>query len=521
MQIPTWSPSPERVERANLSRFMRFARTETGNADLNSYAPLWHFSVDHPERFWTLLWDFCGIRASGAREPVLSLSGSPPVVRWFPDVRINVAQNLLRFDDDRAALVHRAADGALQRLTHAGLRAEVAALAAALKSRGIRSGDAVAGLLDNRPEAIIAALACASIGAMFSVLPADISPHEAITRLSPLAPRMVFVQHAGDARRLQQSLPGAPAVVTLDHDGRTPADETLEAWPALLAPHAGATLDFTATAFDHPFYVLHGRTSDTALVQGAGGTLIQHLKELVLHADLKREDRVLFAGQCGSPAWTRAVSCLAVGAAVVLHASDPADDPAALWQAVEECNVSVLAVDPQAITATLRAGLVPRERHKLPALKTLLCDGLLSPSMLDFLHCAVDERLYVMSAVAADAMIGATAIGAPPLPVSAPALHCRALAMAVDVIDDDGQALRNAEGRLVVRSPFPSMPIALVGDPDGSALLARYAVDDDGGTAWSDGTRATLTDAERLVLASDEQPLQFGATLPDLRAANG
>jgi acetoacetyl-CoA synthetase len=520
MQIPTWSPSPERVERANLSRFMRFVRTETGNADLNSYAPLWQFSVDHPERFWTLLWDFCGIRASGAREPVLSLSGSPPVVRWFPDVRINVAQNLLRFDDDRAALVHRDTNGTLQRLTHAGLREEVAALAAALKSRSIRSGDAVAGLLDNRPESIIAALACASIGAMFSVLPADVSPHEATTRLAPLAPRLLFVQHAGDARRLQQALPGTPAVVTVDSNVTVPADASIQPWSALLAPHAGATLDFTATAFDHPLYVLHGRTSDTALVHGAGGTLIQHLKELVLHADLKREDRVLFAGRCGSPAWTRAVSCLAVGATVVLHASDPADDPAALWQAVEDCNTSVLAVDPQAIIATLRAGLAPREQHKLPALKTLLCDGILSPSMLDFLHCAVDERLYAVSAVAADAMIGATAIGAPALPVHAPALHCRALGMAVDVLDDDGASVRNADGRVVIRGPFPSLPIALVGDPDGSALLARHAVGDQEGI-WSDGMRGTLTDAERLVLASDEAALHIDVPLPDMRAANG
>jgi acetoacetyl-CoA synthetase len=520
MQNPIWSPSPERIERANLSRFMRFVRTETGNADLNSYAPLWQFSVDHPERFWTLLWDFCGIRASGARDPVLSLSGSPPVVRWFPDVRINVAQNLLRFDDDRTALVHRDADGVLQRLTHAGLRAEVAALAAALKARGIRSGDAVAGLLDNRPQAIIAALACASIGAMFSVLPADVSPHEAITRLTPLAPRLLFLQHAGDARRLQQALPGSPAMVTVDGDAALPADASLQPWAGLLAPHAGATLEFTATAFDHPLYVLHGRTSDTALVHGAGGTLIQHLKELVLHADLKREDRVLFAGQCGSPAWTRAVSCLALGATVVLHAADVDADPAALWQAAEDSNVTVLAVGPQALTATLRAGLVPREHHKLPALKTLLCDGVLSPSMLDFLHGAVDERLYVMSAVVADAMIGATAIGAPLLPVSAPALHCRALGMAVDVVDDAGRPLRNADGRVVIRGPFPSMPIALVGDPDGSALLARYAGDGGDGT-WSDGLRATLSDAERLMLAADEVLPHFEATLPDVRAVNG
>jgi acetoacetyl-CoA synthetase len=478
MPTPIWSPSPERVERANLSRFMRFVREETGNADLNSYAPLWQFSVEQPERFWTLLWDFCGIKASGSREPVLQTEPeSTTGPRWFPAVRLNVVHNLLRFDDDRPAVGDRDRAGQPRRLSHAELRATVAAFAAALRADGIGSGDTVVAVLGNRHEALVAALGSAAVGAAFCALPP--APDALPGRLQGLQPTLLLSDDA------EATAPGLRRIVRTDDAAGSGADPERIAWSDYLAAHADAPLDAASLPFEQPWLLLQS-AGHAPVAHGAGGTLIQHLKELVLHVDLKREDRLLVAADIGSQAWCWALSALATGASLLLHAG-PADaaGAAAMWNEVDEAGTTVLMLAPQWLLATAGAGIVPRERGKLLGLKTLVCDGALAPAALDFIYRDIKDRLYVAAALTQPGRLGAAAFGAPLLPVLREAMHCRALGMATEVHDADGAPVRNAAGTLVVNRPHPSLPLATV---DAGPL------------------RALLADNERLAAVVDDDP---------------
>jgi acetoacetyl-CoA synthetase len=477
MQKPIWSPAPERIERANLSRFMRFCREESGNADLNSYAPLWQFSVDRPERFWTLVWDFCGIKASGAREPVLPSPDPDGIGGWFPGIRLNVAQNLLRFDDDRAALLHHAPDGSLQRISYSDLRAEVAALAAALREDGVGSGDHVVGALDNTPAALIATLAVASLGAVWSSCAAEVSALELAARFAPLHPKAMFL--AAAQAELAASLPETARIVLVPDGNRsapptTPGDR-MRSLDAFVSAHAAATLAFEPTGFEHPLYVVAGNDPAHAPVHGAGGTLIQHLKELVLHLDLKREDKVLVIADCGSHAWRWAVSCMAIGATLMLQPRPRSEHQVrALWDLIDSCAISVVIGDSDWIVATQALGLQPAASHRLFALKTLACTGgPTPPALVDYVHGAIKDRLLFMPARVADGLIGCFTLGAPLLPVTRDLPQHRALGMGTAVLDAQGQPVVDTPGELACTRPFPSMPIGLLNDPDDRRYHAR------------------------------------------------
>jgi acetoacetyl-CoA synthetase len=471
MPTPIWSPGPERIERANLHRFMRFCREEAGKADLNSYAPLWQFSVDQPERFWTLLWDFCGIKASGAREPVHDAESG---AGWFPQIRLNFAQNILRFDDDRAAVLQPQADGSLQRVSYSELRARVGALAAALKADGVGAGDCVAAALDNRLEALVAMLASASLGAVWCGSDRAVSGSVFARRCTPLQPKVVFL--AASRAELGRAVPDAGRLVLVDDGVDATADGgRVVGLQAYADAHAGAALAFTATAFEHPLYVGDGSPAHPAL-HGAGGTLIQHLKELVLHLDSKREDKVLVLADGASHAWYWAVSTLATGATLILQPPPAGDDAlAATWNMIDSCAVSLVIGDAGWLQATARAGLCPRDGHRLFALKTIVCTGTLPPpELVDFVYAEVKDRLLLLPAPSSDGLTGCFTLGAPLLPVQRELPQHRALGMHATVLDAGAEAAPGQPGTLACRLPFPSLPIALHDDPDRSRFRRRY-----------------------------------------------
>jgi acetoacetyl-CoA synthetase len=461
MQKPIWSPSPERIERANLSRFMRFVREETGNADLNSYAPLWQFSVDQPERFWTLVWDFCGIKASGAREP-MRVDGDAGRSQWFPNVRLNIAQNLLRFDDERTALLQRGADGQFERISYSELRARVARLAAAMKAAGIAPGDHVAGALVHGADAIVIALACAALGAAWVGASASESAAELAARLAPQQPKLLFASRRPGATWLATLAALLPSlqltVCTDDTETSAPLRAGAITLAAFVAAQHAATLEFTALPFDQPLYVL-GK-GEARFVHGAGGTLIQHLKELVLQLDLKREDKLLVATEVGSHAWTWAVSSLALGCSVLLHdAAVTAANAAALWDRVDESGVSVMLVDAGWVEASREAGLQPGDSHKLLHLKTVVAaDRLLASDAVEYLYDAVKARLMVGSAWIGPGRIGCIGLLAPLLPVLRDEPPCRALGMRGE--PRDGVVPHGAAEVPDCVVPHPSRPLA-------------------------------------------------------------
>jgi acetoacetyl-CoA synthetase len=469
MDKPLWTPGQDRVDRANLSRFMRFVREESGKADLNSYAPLYRFSIEQPAQFWTLLWDFVGIRGSGERSPVLLDAEGMASASWFPGVSLNFAHNLLRFDDDRIAIRCHGADENHASLSYAQLQRRVAAMAAALKARGVGTGDCVAALLPNLPDAVVAMLATASLGAIWFACPGDLAPDDTHELLSRVSPKLVL-------------------------------DSALDDF---IAPFADAELEFVSVAFEHPLYLTCAVTADgrrEILLHGTGGTLIQHLKELVLHVDLKREDRVFFHAGNDSMAWYWLASSLAIGSTLVLHAGDdlPPNQPA-LWDLIDEYGITVLGVHSRWLGQAAQSGLKPLDSHRLLSLKTILAaGGALSRASYEFVYRDVKERVLLAPISTGGDTLACFALGAPLLPVWAGEISCRGLGMKVEVLDANGEAIIGELGDLACSAPFPSMPLGFWDDPDRLRYSAAYFSRHEG--RWCSGERATLTARESLLL---------------------
>ncbi len=481
---------------------MRFVREETGKADLNSYAPLYQFSVDQPTLFWTLLWDFVGIRASGERDPVLIDDEGMAEASWFPGVSLNFALNLLRFDDERIAIRCHDTDGEHPPVTYAQLQRRVAALAAAMKSSGLGEGDLVASLLPNVPDALVAMLASASLGAIWFACPSGSSATAAGELLAPLAPKMLLF--ADPAALPATKLPGLTVLLFVPvhqpHGAMPPGAVALEDF---VAPFVDAELAFTTVAFDHPLYLTHAvlpANRGEVLVHGTGGTLIQHLKELVLHADLKREDRIFFHAGNDSMAWYWLASSLAIGCTLVLHAgSDLPPDDGSLWDLVDELGISVLGVHGLWLDAAARAGLKPLETHRLLSLKTILTAGTaLAPESYDFVYRDIKQRVLLSPLTTGGDTLACFGLGAPILPVWRGEIACRGLGMKVEILDESGLPLLAEAGDLACSAPFPSMPLGFCNDDDGRRFSAAYFSRHPG--RWCSGERASLTARETLRL---------------------
>jgi acetoacetyl-CoA synthetase len=501
---PFLEPGAERIERANINRFMRFVRESTGNDDIRRYAPLYDFSVHQPERFWSLLWEFCGVRARGDHAPVLVERERIADARWFPNVTLNFAQNLLRFRDERIAIAYHGRSGERRELSYAQLHAQVGRLAHALKGAGIGVGDRVAAMLPNIPEAIVAMLATSSLGAIWSSCPPRTDVGEAVAHFGQVAPTLLFATEGDGFDALHGVLGGVSSierVVVIPQGGEPERLRDATGWARFVGEGDHAP-EFVALPFDHPLYITGSGTatmSSECLVHGAGGTLLRHLKEIVLHADLKREDRILCGTQCGWSAWHWFASTLVVGATLVLYdgaASEPHRD--APWDLADEIGISAFAAGTDWIRAIRIAGARPRETHKLLPLRSILWTGTpLAPADFDYVCEAIKQRV-LLTRVPCDADVASTfALGCPVLPAHPGELQCRALGMKVEILDGSGRPLRGAPGELACTAPFPSMPLSLRGDPAGvryrEAFLSRFP-----GT-WCNGDRGLLTERDGIV----------------------
>ena len=524
---PIWEPGTERIDHANLSRFMRFARGHHPHADFHDYRALHDFSIRSPDKFWQLVWDFCGIKASGDHERVLVDAHDMQGARWFPDVRLNFAQNLLRFSDDRTALLFRGGNGLTQEFTYAQLHEQVGSLTAALKERGVGVGDRVAGFLPNHPAAVIAMLATTALGAVWSSCSPGLAIDDAANRLGRIRPKLLFCADGfacgGKRFDCRESVlaalengHGIECVVMVPHLDPTPSIDGLRdaiLLPDFVAAHAGIAPEFVPTPFDHPLCMTHsvGATgAPNCIVHGAGGTLLEHLKELVLHTDLRREDRIFCHVAPAGMTWNWLVSSLAVGATIVLHDGDPMHpDANALWDLVDDCGVSIFGASAEWIGASEKAGAKPAETHRLSALRTILAtDSPLAPESFDYVYRDVKERVMLASMPGDATLLSSFALGCPILPVWRGEVQCRGLGMAVQVLDDDGTSLREAIGELACVAPFPSMPIGFQDDADGSKYRAACFERHPG--AWCDGNRARLTEHDGVVICggSDAEPFR-------------
>jgi acetoacetyl-CoA synthetase len=536
-------------------------RRPAGAEAVVDFPSLYAWSVARPDAFWPEVWDFCGVvvEERPGREPwdqvVVGLERMAPPdpalgPRWFTGARLSFAENLLRFADDREALVFWNEAGRQRGLTYRELSEAVAGAAAALREHGVGPGDRVAGFLPNMPETVIAMLAAASLGAIWSSCSPDFGANGVLDRFGQIAPRVLVCadgyRYAGKAidslprvREVRQRLPAIERVVVVPYlserpelsgipgavlwgdwaDGRTGGRADRDANPPVGSPSASATgatrkasarppvrasarPPYRRLPFDHPLYIMYssGTTGlPKCMVHGAGGTLLQHLKELVLHTDLTREDRIFYFTTCGWMMWNWLVSSLAVGATVVLFDGAALAPPAVLWDLVERERVTVFGTSAKYLSLAEKEGLRPARTHDVSALRAILSTGSpLAPSGFDYVYRDIKTDVHLASISGGTDLISCFALGNPIAPVWRGELQTRGLGMAVDVFGESGRPVRARDGELVCTRPFPSMPVAFWNDPDGAKYRSAYFQHFPG--VWRHGDWARLTEHGGLVI---------------------
>jgi acetoacetyl-CoA synthetase len=487
-----WEPSAELVERSRLTEFMRWLEAERG-LRFDDYDALWQWSVDDLDGFWAALWDFFDVLADGDRSTVLA-SREMPGARWFPDTRLNYAEHVFAGKDDaETAILHASELRDLSELSWGELRSQVAACATALRGLGVERGDRVVAYMPNIPEAIVAFLASASIGAVWSSCSPDFGPASVIDRFAQIEPKVLFAvdgyRYGGkdfDRRetiaRLQAQMPSLERTVVLPYLDPDPDLSPLRdatTWDELLAAGDGAALSFERVPFDHPLWVLYssGTTGlPKAIVQGQGGILLEHLKKLHLHVDAHPGDRLFWFTTTGWMMWNFLVSGLLTKAAIVLYDGSPGHhDMNVLWDLAERAGVTMFGTSAAYIAACMKDGVEPGAGRDLSRLGAVGSTGSpLSPEGFDWVyeHLGADTWLFSTSGGTdlCTAFVGGVAL----LPVYRGELQGRALGAAVEAWDEDGNAVVDVVGELVVTRPMPSMPVGFWGDEDGSRYAEAY-----------------------------------------------
>jgi acetoacetyl-CoA synthetase len=513
-----WRPSAERIANANLTRFMRCVTARTGTP-LADYDETYAWSLREPAQFWSELAHFADVRADWGDGPVIEHPTQMPGARFFPGARLNFAENLLKFADGREALIFCNERGTRRALSGRELRAEVARVAAGLTAAGVVAGERVAGYLPNLPEAAIAMLATASIGAVWSSCSPDFGVHGVLDRFGQIQPKVLFTAdgyfYAG--KTLDSLSPMAEVLEKLAHIQRVVVIPYVTAQPELarLGPAAarashwaefgvrGAPLRCAPQPFNHPLYILYssGTTGvPKCIVHGAGGALLQHQKEQLLHTDLGRSDRLFYFTTCGWMMWNWLMSALATGATLVLYDGSPFHpDPGVLWRMAAEERVTVFGTSAKYLASLEKSGFAPAGTVDLTALRTLLSTGSpLLPDGFDFVYRSVKPDLQLASISGGTDIVSCFALGCPIRPVYRGEIQCRGLGMAVEIFDDEGRPVRGTRGELVCTAPFPSMPIGFWNDPDGARYRAAYFERFPG--VWHHGDFAALTEHDGLVI---------------------
>ncbi len=474
----------------------------------DSYDDLYQWSIDQPVEFWQALCDFCDVRFSKPADEVLVKPGDMTTAKWFSGSELNFAEHLLRHSGDRAAIVFCGENGARSELSFEELRQAVAGIAQALRSAGVVKGDRVAGFLPNCPEAVIAMLATTGIGAIWSSCSPDFGINGIVDRFGQIKPRVLFCAdgyfYNGKRHDCLESVKGVLEVIDSiectvvaafsNRDFRIDDIRAAVRWQDFA--RNDATLEFTQVEFDHPLYIMYssGTTGiPKCIIHGVGGTLLQHLKEHVLHLDIGSGDRLFYFTTCGWMMWNWLVSGLASGATIILYDGSPFfDDGRVLWMMAEDEKLTVFGTSAKYISALEKAGVRPKDEFKLPELRAVLSTGSpLAPESFDYVYDAISEDVQLSSISGGTDIISCFATGNPILPVRRGELQCIALGMAVEIFDERGESITNENGELVCTKAFPSMPVGFWNDPDNAKYHAAYFERFPG--VWAHGDYAEIT----------------------------
>ncbi len=507
-----WQPSQARIETTNLWQFMQSTNAKYG-LSLNSYAQLHEWSIKHNEVFWSDMWDTSGIVASTKGDVTVIDGDKMPGAQWFPQAKLNFAENLLKHRDDQPALVFCGEDGARQQVTYAQLYVRVAQVAAGLKRFDIQPGDRVAGFMPNVIDTVVAMLATSSLGAVWSSCSPDFGINGVLDRFGQIKPRILFTTdgYFYNGKSLNSLTPVAgivsqlesiEAIVVCDHITSQADLSELDAAapnkPIRLTDFVDAQaihIDFVECGFNDPLYIMYssGTTGvPKCIVHSVGGTLLQHNKELMMHTDVSRDDVLFYYTTCGWMMWNWLVSGLSIGCSVVLYDGSPFKTPSIMMDMAQNEKVTIFGTSAKYIAAIEKSGVQPIKSHDLSHLKTILSTGSpLAHESFDYVYQHIKTDVQLSSISGGTDIISCFALGCPILPVYRGELQCAGLGMDVQIFNDDGEPVQQTKGELVCATSFPSMPVYFWDDTNNQKYQDAYFNQFD--NIWAHGDYGEIT----------------------------
>ncbi|HIE17660.1 MAG TPA: acetoacetate--CoA ligase [Dehalococcoidia bacterium] len=487
-----WKPTEERKRRANIVKFIDYVNKRY-QQKISTYDELYSWSINNIPDFWAATWDFVKVKASHTYVTVVDDPSKMPGARWFIGAKLNFAENLLRYRDDHTALVFRGETQRIARMSYAELYDTVARLSKALRQIGVSPGDRVVAYMPNMMETIIAMLASTSVGATWASCATDIGPEAAVDRLGQVEPKVLFTvdgyyykgkvfNSLANAAEIVKRIPSVEKVVVASYTGERQDISFLPNsvhWADFLSPDKTPEIQFEQLPFDHPVYIMFssGTTGKPkCMVQGAGGILINHLKELILHTDLKREDVLFYITTCSWMMWNWMVSSLGVGNTLVLYDGNPNyPDAGAMWRLIQDEKITVFGCSASYINYLRGEGVKPGKDHDLSSLQEISQTGsALSADGFEYVYQSIKDDLWFNSISGGTDINGCFCAGNPISPVYAGELQGPALAMKINVYDENGKPLVDREGELVCEAATPSMPLYFWNDPDGKKYREAY-----------------------------------------------
>jgi acetoacetyl-CoA synthetase len=487
-----WQPSEDRIKNTNMYHFMQQVNQRYGKM-FSSYDDLYHWSISEIPAFWEALWNYGNVLCSKSYERVVDDHRKLPGAKWFEGAQLNFAENLLRYRDDHIALSFKGEGQPTVSLTYAELYDHVARLAKSLRDMEIKPGDRIAGFMPNMIETVIAMLAATSMGAVWSSCSPDFGIKGVLDRFGQIAPRVLFTPngYSYNGKKIDslerisdilKQLPGIEKVIVVPYTDPAPGLSNVPngvLFDDFISPEPGLKIPFVQLPPNHPLYIMYssGTTGvPKCIVHGAVGTLLQHIKELGLHTDVKREDTVFYYTTCGWMMWNWLVSSLALGARVLLYDGSPFyRDPGAMWQMAQNEKITIFGASAKYLAAVEKAGVIPGQSYDLAPLKAVLSTGSpLSIESFEYVYRDIKDDLVLSSISGGTDIISCFALGNPMGSVYAGELQCRGLGMKVEAYGDSGKPVIGEKGELVCTAAAPSMPSYFWNDPDEKKYRGAY-----------------------------------------------